>query len=86
MYTICCTLNCPYENYESLIGDSSKAQVISEQHKSKLNVPSNFNNNMTIQCNSFGISKIKTVDSNTNIFIMMIIIFWEMTPCGSYKN
>jgi hypothetical protein len=21
-----------------------------------------------------------------NIWIMMIIIFWEMTPCGSYKN
>jgi hypothetical protein len=21
-----------------------------------------------------------------NIKIMMIIIFWEMTPCGSYKN
>jgi hypothetical protein len=20
------------------------------------------------------------------LFTMMIIIFWEMTPCGSYKN
>jgi hypothetical protein len=24
--------------------------------------------------------------STSNVDVMMIIIFWEMTPCGSYKN